>query len=282
MGQLIHEICDYIEFLRKSQGLQVTLHPNRDNLAITTSAQLMKYNLHYNPYCLYLKTASDMWTTCIHRQKRVNAKAVQGEFCGTCHAGVFEFVYPIRNGSQPGGFISVGGYHGGKEGEAKSRHATENHPLDRDILSRLYRGTLHRNVPDKPQIDTLLHPLVRMLELLTKKRLLTEKTPGTLAYFDILQYVNRHYTSKLTVEQIAQKLHYSPSHISHLFKHNCGMSISDYLNLMRIETAKDMLRHSDASIESTALACGFGDASYFSYVFKKLTGVSPRQYRTAQ
>lgn len=282
MKSLIDEICDYIEFLRKSQGLQVTLHPHRNNLAITTSAQLMRYNLHYNPYCLYLKTSSDMWTACIRRQKKVNARATQGEFCGTCHAGVLEFIYPILNREEPGGFISVGGYHGGKTGEAKSKHATANHPLDREILARLYRGTLHRNIPDKSQIDTLLRPLVRMLELLSRKYRAMEETPGTLAYYDILQYINRHYTAKLTVEQISQKLHYSPSHISHLFKHNCGMSISDYMNTMRIETAKDMLRHSDASIESTALACGFGDASYFSYVFKKMTGVSPRQYRTSQ
>lgn len=282
MDSLVNEICDYIEFLRKSQGLQVTLHPNRNNLAITTNAQLMKYNLHYNPYCLYLKTSSDMWNTCIHRQKKVNARAALGEFCGTCHAGVLEFIYPILNREQPGGFISVGGYHGGKLGEAKSKQATVDHALDREILTRLYRGTLHQTVPDKPQVDTLLRPLVRMLELLSLKRRPAEETPGMLAYFDVLQYINRHYTTKLTVEQVAQKLHYSVSHISHLFKSNSGMSISDYLNTMRIETAKDMLRHSDASIESTALACGFGDASYFSYVFKKLTGVSPRQYRTSQ
>jgi len=282
MEHFIDEICNYIEFLRNTQGLQVTLHPSRHNLAITTSSKLMKYNLHYNPYCLYLKTNSDMWTTCIRRQKKVNAALENGSFCGTCHAGVYEFIYPIRDHEKNSGFISVSGYHGGKTGMAKGLHATDPYTLDKHVIRQLYHDVLIHDIPNKESVDALLYPLVRMLELLAVKSHLPQQETGILAYYDILQYVNRHYTSKLTVNQIAQALHFSVSYISHLFKRNCGMSISDYINKLRIETAKDMLTHSQASIEEIAMACGFGDASYFSYVYKKHTDQSPRQFRKAK
>lgn len=279
MEHFIDEICDYIEYLRNSQNLQVTLHPSRHNLAITTNAKLMKYNLHYNPYCLYLKTDADMWLTCIRRQKKINAAIEAGAFCGTCHAGVFEFVYPIYDHKTNNGFISVSGYHGGKEGISKSLHTTAPYAFNREILNQLYDDTLYREIPSREFVDALLYPLVRMLELLAVKSNIPKRNDACLPYYDILQYINRHYTTKLTLEQIAHTLHFSPSYISHTFKQNCGMSISEYINHLRVETAKDMLMHTRAAIEEIAIACGFGEASYFSYVFRQLTNQSPRQYR---
>jgi len=64
-----------------------------------------------------------------------------------------------------------------------------------------------------------------------------------------------------------------------LFKQVTGISFKEYLNKVRIEEAKSLLEHTDYSIMEIAVACGYSDQSYFTKVFKKATGITPKQYR---
>lgn len=79
--------------------------------------------------------------------------------------------------------------------------------------------------------------------------------------------------------RMAQRCGVSRSHASRCFNKEMGMSVQQYRNTRRVARAGQMLRSSDASIARIALACGFGDQSRFSRVFRQYMGVSPLQFR---
>lgn len=66
------------------------------------------------------------------------------------------------------------------------------------------------------------------------------------------------------------------------FSKEMGTSLTDYVNSLRISHAKTLLENTDAPIKSIALRCGIGDIHYFTRLFKRICGVTPKGYREAQ
>ena len=94
-----------------------------------------------------------------------------------------------------------------------------------------------------------------------------------------VEYIKRHYSLPLTVEEIAAKHHFSPSYFRKLFKESTGLSPLEYVTDLRIGHACQMLLGGTALVEEVAQRCGFMSISYFGKVFRKSTGLSPTQYR---
>ena len=94
-----------------------------------------------------------------------------------------------------------------------------------------------------------------------------------------VNYIKLHFESPLTLQGIAETIHVNASHLSRKFKDDTGMSLIDFINLNRIEAAKVYLQNNTSSITEIAFIVGFNDVNYFSRVFKKMTGLTPSQYR---
>lgn len=86
----------------------------------------------------------------------------------------------------------------------------------------------------------------------------------------------------LTLEETARKLHVNQSWFSTHFKKEMGMTFTDFMTGRRVEKAKELLTRTDLRLIEIASRCGFDEQSYFSRVFKKETGLSPRAYRLSQ
>ena len=71
----------------------------------------------------------------------------------------------------------------------------------------------------------------------------------------------------------------SPAYFSRIFKKETGATFNSFLNEVRIEKSKALLRNNDLKMVDIALMVGFESQSYFTKVFKKITGISPLQYR---
>jgi two-component system response regulator YesN len=93
------------------------------------------------------------------------------------------------------------------------------------------------------------------------------------------QYVNEHYKENITRNDVASSVFLTPEYFAKMFKAQTGITIKDFINQCRIEKAKDMLENTGASISEIAFEVGFDNFSYFSTVFKKLTGTSPQLFR---
>ncbi len=97
-----------------------------------------------------------------------------------------------------------------------------------------------------------------------------------------IQYLGAHYREKITLEDVAQQAYLSPTYFSRVFKEEMGESFTAYLNRLRIEKSKELLRHKHIRLTDIAFLVGFEDQSYFTKVFKKLVGMPPLQYRNSK
>ena len=96
---------------------------------------------------------------------------------------------------------------------------------------------------------------------------------------EAIRYISQTFAGNLTLEDVASHVHLNPAYFSTLFKQSTGSSFKEYLNMVRIEESKRLLINPEYSIIDVAMAVGFMDQSYFSKVFKKYTGLTPKQYR---
>ena len=92
-------------------------------------------------------------------------------------------------------------------------------------------------------------------------------------------YIRQHLSNDLNVQIIASYLHCSTSHLMHIFKQKTGKTVIEYITNERIEKGKQLLKGADLQINVVAKLCGYDDYSYFTRVFKKETGFTPREYR---
>lgn len=95
----------------------------------------------------------------------------------------------------------------------------------------------------------------------------------------IKQFIHSHYQQSITLEDVARVVYLSPDYVSRLFKADTGVAVKEYLNQYRVEKAKAMLVKRGASISKTAIDVGFENFSYFSTVFRQITGSTPSQYK---
>jgi len=93
-------------------------------------------------------------------------------------------------------------------------------------------------------------------------------------------YIEENYTDEdLSLNMLAEYVRFSPNHLSMIFSQQTGMTFSKYLIEYRINKAKEMLRCTSKKSSEIAVEIGYKDPHYFSYMFKKTTGMTPTQYR---
>lgn len=95
-----------------------------------------------------------------------------------------------------------------------------------------------------------------------------------------LEYVASHLATDLYIDEVADAVGIGPQHLSRLFKEELDSSFTRYLNERRIDHARFLLLTSPLNVAEVADRVGFGDANYFGKVFRRLTGVTPTQYRS--
>ena len=98
----------------------------------------------------------------------------------------------------------------------------------------------------------------------------------------IRRYIDLHFKESLTLEQLAEDSHMSKYYLSHAFKREYGVSPINYMISRRIEESKYLLAETDLSLSQIAQLLGFSSLSYFSQVFHRTQGVSPKEYRQNQ
>ncbi len=93
------------------------------------------------------------------------------------------------------------------------------------------------------------------------------------------QYLSNHLSDQVSLVHLAEHLYMSPSYLSRYFKQETGENFTDYVHRFKMKTACDMLRSNQDNIELIAAKLGYVERTYFSKVFKKYVGVSPKDYR---
>ena len=92
-------------------------------------------------------------------------------------------------------------------------------------------------------------------------------------------YIEDHYSEKITLEMLADKVNISVYYLSHIFKQYTNQTPIEYLNQYRLSTAANLLKTTDNSIMDISFECGYNNVSYFNRAFKTKYNLTPKEYR---
>lgn len=115
--------------------------------------------------------------------------------------------------------------------------------------------------------------------MLPKLSLTPRMKSNTATLQNIINYCSLNFARELTLDDIAEELHLSKYHISHLLNKKLGISFTGYINLLRINNSCDLLRKTDKSIASISEEVGFGSIRSFNRVFAQIMNMTPFDYR---
>ena len=126
--------------------------------------------------------------------------------------------------------------------------------------------------------ESLLHSCLNLLKKPTK----AHSGKAVRTYESICLYVQENFQSCLTRQNVAKHFGLAPSHISRLFRQEGQVQFHDYLNTVRMNRAKFMLRNYSIPLKEIAANCGYGDIAYFCRIFKQMNRETPTQYRATE
>lgn len=123
--------------------------------------------------------------------------------------------------------------------------------------------------------------LLYTLSLLNTRNILAKPTPDDKnLYHMITDYIDNNFSmTALSLTTVANMFSYSEKYISHIFKKNNTVGFSAYIQELRVKRAIELMQEDNFSVKGISGLCGFSDPFYFSKVFKKKTGLSPKEYR---
>ena len=94
-----------------------------------------------------------------------------------------------------------------------------------------------------------------------------------------ITYINKHFSEKINLQELADINYVTANYLSRLFKQITGITLTEYIQTIRLNHSKTLLKATNEPIALIAEKCGFEDPNYFSYTFKKAESISPLQYR---
>ena len=135
-----------------------------------------------------------------------------------------------------------------------------------------------------PFYDTLIkgYFLALLSELFQVVKFTETKSSDGDTIKAVLNFCSENYTQNIQLKTIAQALHISRTYISHLFSEKLHMGFSEYIGMLRISDACNLLVSCDMSITDISYAVGFNSPRSFNRLFLKYTGVTPREYRKTE
>ena len=125
------------------------------------------------------------------------------------------------------------------------------------------------------------------LENVIRKMIMLRDKASDCRYSDIMRrarrYTEENYMSEdISLNTVAANVNMSPSYFSSVFSQEAGQTYIEYLTGVRMEKAKELLLNSSMRISDIGYEVGYKDAHYFSYIFKKTQGCSPKEYKKSQ
>lgn len=142
------------------------------------------------------------------------------------------------------------------------------------------KDKIFKKMMDMPNMGRACHEIKLICKkIITELGVMRENTSKKLIR-DTVNYVGAHYMDPdVSIEGLCRHLHVSQSHFCALFKKETGETFNNYLISCRIEAAKRFIRASNMKINEIAARVGYEDPNYFSFSFKKVCGISPREYQ---
>ncbi|MEK6797169.1 MAG: AraC family transcriptional regulator [Spirochaetota bacterium] len=126
---------------------------------------------------------------------------------------------------------------------------------------------------------TIIGRFLELGELIKPMSGAAPASEGASAFGHLLAYLDKHYHSKIRLSDAASHTGLSKYYFAHRFKAIYGVSFMDFVTKIRLSKAENLLRYTDRSVGDIALSVGFSDLAYFTRMFRKYRGKTPREFR---
>ena len=157
------------------------------------------------------------------------------------------------------------------------------HPADikpfTDLLMELYNLAAASDYIRDMRINEKLGVLLTLLMEQSWHPESVAMSRKRLELSSVKEFLNEHYTEKIALDDLAGRFFINKFYLSKIFRETYGTTINNYLISKRITRAKQLLRFTDMTMDEISAAVGMADANYFSRMFRKVEGISPREYR---
>jgi AraC-like DNA-binding protein len=125
----------------------------------------------------------------------------------------------------------------------------------------------------------LVEILLVIYRCLQAERAARAAEPARLRVEDVEAFVRERYAEGLSLASLAARFGFNPSYLSRLFSARTGVHLTEYINRVRIQKSCALLKRSAMGIVEIAFAVGYNNRSHFDRYFRRITGMSPREYR---
>ena len=256
------------------------------------------YQSHHCAFCNFAKRTPQGNMDCVKNKIAVNRLALRRRrgFQGFCHLGLFEMIEPLIYRNTVLGVFFFGSVRLHQQ-QAQSRrrlaHYCQRHGLNTESYLKQFNKLPVISALEIPYYHAMLRSVVSLAlhlcessgispELYRRKQLVypyldPQNTPYLIK--QTMTYIVRHLREPFIVKDIAHALKCHPDFLSRKFKEHTGLNLSSYLQDLRINRAKTLLRNPKINIDDVAAESGFSDRVHFSKVFLRITGQTPGQFR---
>lgn len=161
------------------------------------------------------------------------------------------------------------------------RKAAENggvHPLYLDSVSSSFAQKIEQ-LAEVSEVELLMSEMFRSYCRLVRKHSMKDYSPPVAR---TIIYIDSDLTADLSLSALSRAQGVSPSYLSALFRRETGQTLTDFVNSRRIRLAMQLLKTTSLQIQTVAQHCGILDIHYFSRIFKKYAGMTPKAYRDSK
>ncbi len=152
------------------------------------------------------------------------------------------------------------------------------HVQDKNGEIKTLVNALHNEYKTQSPSKLLMDSYIRAIFVLISRKADLSK-PSEEPVDRVIMYMQDHFNEYITVEDLASLINVSQSYVARIFRKKVGTTLMEYIMLLRIEEAKKQFSTTHKTVEEVAFEVGYNCPKYFCRTFKKVTGMSPREYK---
>ena len=229
------------------------------------------------PFCSLVRTDTQCCQKCLESDREGFRQSLRTRsvYKYTCHMGLTETVTPIFCEDEIVGFIMMG-QNLLRDNLDLVQSRIEEFP-DESKRSLLREALALMKFTAEDELSAMRNVVEMCAEYLYMKKLIRVSEMSTAVL--LKNFIVEHMTEPLSVSRLCHEFRMSQSSLYLLSRESFGKSITELIRDIRMERARILLRESDETVTSIAEKIGFDDANYFTKVFRRCTGCTPREWR---
>lgn len=290
---------EYVFMIEKNFNVNINIHDivGLSSLVPSLEKAISSHQYHNNCFCNYIKKNHRCLELCVLNKTKLCNKCSKSRaaFYDKCYMGIYELIYPVICDDKLIAIICIGQFYNDLESSMNiiqrnsslyffhKEEASTNFLKASKILT-IDLETFHSH------ISMLVHHMCLAFKLSLNNK--TINLPDQGIHSEILSqhknnfivnttinFIRENYDKPLPLNLLASNSYCNPTYLSHLFKEKMTISITAYINNIRIQRAKELIDITSKSLTEIGMMVGFNDLGYFGRVFKNIVGISPKEYK---